>query len=64
MKSEIHFVLSEEAINDLDMIRKVCVRAKLDTPDPGTGTNQPVSIPAGAFLAVKLKAMFRLKVAV
>lgn len=64
MKSEMHFVLTEAAINDLDKIRKVCVRVKLDTPDPATGTNQTVSIPAGAFLAVKLKAMFRLKVAV
>lgn len=63
MKSELHFVLSEAAINDLDKIRKVCVRVKLDSPDPGTGSNQVVSIPAGAFLAVKLKAMFRLKVA-
>jgi hypothetical protein len=64
MKSELHFVLTEDAINDLEEIRKVCVRVKLDTPDPGSGSNQTVSIPAGAFLAVKLKAMFRLKVAV
>lgn len=64
MKSELHFALSENAVNDLDQIRKVCVRVKLDTPDPGSGSNQTVSVPAGAFLAVKLKAMFRLKVAV
>lgn len=63
MKSEVHFILSENAISDLDIIRKVCVRVKLDTPDPVSGSNQQVSIPAGAFLAVKLKAMFRLKVA-
>jgi hypothetical protein len=63
MKSELHFILTDNAIDDLDVIRKVCVRVKLDSPDPATGANQTVSIPAGAFLAVKLKAMFRLKVA-
>jgi hypothetical protein len=64
MKSELHFLLTKEMIDDLDVVRKVCVRVKLDTPDPVTGNNQTISIPAGAFLAVKLKAMFRLKVAI
>lgn len=60
-KSEVHFVLTNAIIKDLERITQVCVRAKLDTPDPVTSTNQTVSIPAGAFMSVKLKAMFRLK---
>jgi hypothetical protein len=59
-KSEIQVVLSESVLNDLDKIKKVLVRAKLDTPD-SVGNNNPVSVPAGAFLSVKLKGSFKLK---
>lgn len=59
-KSEIQVLLSETVLMDMDKIKKVMIRAKLDTPD-NLGNNNPVSVPAGAFLAVKLKGAFKLK---
>jgi hypothetical protein len=58
MNSEIQFILTENMINDLDKIKHVSLRAAFNSPDPLSATNQPASIPAGAFLAVKIKAKF------
>ena len=60
-KSEVHFAMTKALIADLEAISQVSARVKLDTPDPMTSSNQSVAIPAGAFMTVKLKAMFRLK---
>lgn len=61
MNSELNFVLTEAMLNDLDLIKKIAVETQFNTPDPISGTNQSVSIPVGAFLAVKLKAKLNLK---
>ena len=56
MNSEVRFVLTENMLNDLEKIKNVSVRASFNTPDPATNSNIPASVPAGAFLSVKLKA--------
>jgi hypothetical protein len=56
MNSEVQFVLTENILNDLDKIKHVSIRAEFNSPDPVSSANQPTSVPAGAFLAVKLKA--------
>ncbi len=61
-KSELQLLFSDALIKDLAKIRKVIVQTEFNTPDPITGNNQQQSIPVGAFLAVKLKAKFNLKV--
>jgi hypothetical protein len=61
-KSELEFLFTESLIKDLAKIRRVIVQTEFNTPDPATSINQQQSIPVGAFLAVKLKARFNLKV--
>jgi hypothetical protein len=61
MNSEVSFVLTEAMILDLDLIKKVAVQVELNTPNPSSGFNEMMSIPAGAFMAVKLKARFKLR---
>jgi hypothetical protein len=64
MNSEVSFVLTEAMILDLDLIKKVAVQVELNTPNPSSGLNEMMSIPAGAFMAVKLKARFKLRAVV
>lgn len=59
--SEVNFILSESMLEDLAKIKKIVVQTEFNTPNPGTSLNEPVSIPVGAFLAVKLKAKLNLK---
>lgn len=61
MNSEVNFVLTKEMLEDLALIKKVAVQTEFNTPNPVSSMNQQVSIPAGAFLAVKLKAKLNLK---
>ena len=60
-QSQVTIPLGSNVISDLNEIKKVVVRVKLDTPHESTGSNTLQAIPAGAFMAVKLKANFRLK---
>ena len=57
--SEVHFQLPESVIAELETIKKVVVKVKLNTPN-AAGVNSMLSIPDGAFMSVKLKAFFRL----
>lgn len=59
--SEVEFVLTEAIVANLDVIKKVIVETQFNTPDASGAFNQQVSIPVGAFLAVKLKTKFNLK---
>jgi hypothetical protein len=61
MNSEVNFVLTDAILKDLALIKKVAVQTEFNTPDPATSTNTQVSIPAGSFMAVKLKAKLNLK---
>ncbi len=60
-KSEVHFIVNEAVAKDLNITEKVIIEAKFDTPDPLTNSNQQVSIPVNAFLAVKLNANLKYK---
>lgn len=61
MSSEVNFILTEEIIKNLALIKNVAVETELNTPDPINSINQQVLIPVGAFIAVKLKAKLNLK---
>lgn len=57
--SEVSFVLSEALLEKINDIKYVIVESEFDSMDVSTNLNQPMSIPEGAFLAVKLKASFK-----
>jgi hypothetical protein len=61
MNSEVNFVLPENVLVDLGNIRNIAVEATFNTPTPATSLNQQQAIPAGAFIAVKLKTKFVFK---
>jgi len=61
MDSEVKFLLTDAIISDLDLIKKVAVETVFNTPNPSTSLNEQMTIPAGAFLAVKLKAQLNIK---
>jgi hypothetical protein len=60
--SVLEFVFSEALIADLELIKKLKVEVKLDTPDPINTNNHSVAIPFGAFIGVKLKTAFQTKI--
>jgi hypothetical protein len=60
-QSQITIPIAKAVVDDLALIKKVVVRVMLDTPDAVSGANVLQPIPAGAFMAVKLKANFRIK---
>ncbi|TNE98742.1 MAG: hypothetical protein EP322_04370 [Bacteroidetes bacterium] len=57
--SELTFVLDEETIDKLNVIRKVVVRARMNTIDPITLLPIQVQIPEHAFLSVKMRSEFK-----
>ena len=59
--SEIHFVLPENVLSKLESIKKVSINTEFNTPNIITNLNEPVLIPEGAFLGVKLKGAFKLE---
>jgi len=56
--SNIQFVFSEEVLDDLNQVHSLVIESGFNTFNSITGTTDQVSIPVGAFLAVKLKAKF------
>ena len=57
--SELHFVLSEDVLNDLSNVKRIVVEATFNTLNPTSNLSEQMSIPFGAFLAVKLKAKLK-----
>lgn len=57
--SNVHFVLPENVITDLNNVTHLIVRSKFNSTDPGTNTSAQMLIPLGAFLSVKLKTKFK-----
>jgi len=57
--SELHFLIGEFVLENINDVRKVTVEAKFATENPATNLNEPMSIPVGAFLAFKLKAKLK-----
>ncbi|NGF76418.1 hypothetical protein G5B10_11070 [Fluviicola sp. SGL-29] len=60
-KSSVEIPLNANVVDKLNTIKKIIVEAVFDTPDPMTSSNQMVSIPADAYLGIKAKAKFKLK---
>lgn len=56
--SEIHFVLTEDVLNDINDVYSIVVESTFNSVNPATGANEQMSIPFGAFLAIKLKTKF------
>lgn len=52
--SELNVALSENLINQFDEIAYVVVKTIFNSPDPNDGVNKQFSIPAGAFLGIKI----------
>lgn len=59
--SILNFELPENIVSKVNDIKKVVVEARFDTPD-SNGANQIQTIPANAFLAVKVQALLTTKV--
>lgn len=57
--SELTYTLDEETIDKLNVIRKVVVRARMNTIDPITLLPIQVQIPEHAFLSVKMRSEFK-----
>ena len=60
-ESKVMFQLNESIVNDLSEVKKIAVQAVFNTPNEFGTSIEPVSIPIGAFLAIKLNAKFNLK---
>lgn len=56
--SDLKFVLSEAVLEDISKVAHIMVRAVFNTTNATTGLSEQMSIPAGAFLAVKLRTRF------
>ncbi len=55
-KSTSRFVLSEAVLKDINRVKYMIVRVKLNSPDPVTGISEQQSIPVGAFIRVKVRS--------
>lgn len=63
-KSTIEVALPIEIVDKLTTTKNIIVEASFDTPDPSTSMNQMVGIPVNAYLGIKAKARFQLKMKV
>ncbi len=59
--SQVEFNLNETIVKDLSLVKNIAVQAVFNTPNESGSAIEPVSIPVGAFLAVKLHVKFNLK---
>lgn len=57
--TELRFLIDESVLLDINSVRKITIEAKFGSENPVTSLNEPMSIPVGAFLAVKLKAKLK-----
>lgn len=63
-KSTVELPLNSQIIEKINTVKSVVVEAVFDTPDPLTSSNQMVGVPVDAYLGIKMKAKFKLKVKV
>ena len=59
--STIHFMLTREMVNQLEMAKKVNVISQFDTPNQLNNQNVKVQIPEGAYIGVKLRGDFKVE---
>ena len=57
--SEVRFVLNENVISDLDQVEHIVVKSIFNSENPLTGLNEPMLIPVGAFMAIKVRTEFK-----
>ncbi len=60
-KSSVEVPLNSDVIDKINSVKSIVVEAVFNTPDPSSSTNQMVGIPANAYLGIKAKAKFQLK---
>lgn len=53
--SEVRLVLGEEVLDDINLVKHIIVQSEFNTTNPVTNLNEPMGIPVGAFMAVKVK---------
>jgi hypothetical protein len=53
--SELRLVLGEEVLDDINLVESFIVQTEFNTTNPLTSVNEPMGIPVGAFIAVKVK---------
>lgn len=61
LKSNLNIPFSEAVLNDLNLIKKVALKVKLNSPNAISNISEQVNIPANAFLSTKLKANLKIK---
>ncbi len=57
-ESLVDFVFDEAVIDDLDILSKMIVELRFDTPNPSNGISEIQSIPYGAKVKLKLSGIF------
>lgn len=62
--SSVEVPLKSQVVEKINTIKKIVVEAVFDTPDPVSSANHMVGIPADAYLLIKAKAKFQLKMRV
>ena len=53
--SELRLVLGDEILDDINLVKFIVVQSEFNTTNPVTNVNEPMGIPVGAFMAVKVK---------
>ena len=53
--SELRFILGQEILNDINLIKYLIVEPEFNTLNPSTNIVEPMGIPLGAFFAIKVK---------
>lgn len=59
--SIVHFYFTKEMIAKISQIKKLNVISKFSTPNTYSTVNEPIKIPEGAFLGVKIKSEFKIE---
>lgn len=59
--SHIEFVMEKDMVKDLDVLTKMIVEARFDSPNPSTGINEPKQVKAHAFLSFKVRMKLNTK---
>ncbi len=56
--SDVKIILSEEVVANIGDVKSIIIESQFDSTNPSNGVNEQMSIPVGAFLAVKLRTRF------
>lgn len=56
--SEVTFDLPESVVKDISLVKFILVESLFNSINPGSGVSEPMDIPVGAYLSVKLRTRF------